>query len=600
MRFAARWLLAIALSIASASAHAWDGYQIIEWQARDAAQLATLKRLGVTAGTVIANRDGSGTPIARQIAPLLANGMRWYVENIATDFYAPYHRWFPDHAVNWRFVEAQQRYRANSTDRAALWRDPSLLASEWQQKIRARLAATVREQARYRALYYSLGDETGIADLSAFWDFDLSPASLAGMRDWLRHEYGSLAALNAEWDTHFVRWSEVRPETTREAMRRGDDNFAAWADFKAWMDVAFARALRVGTDAVHAADPRAFAAIEGVQIPGWGGYDYSLLTQAVDVMEVYDLPLARSLNPRLIMLSTSFGSTPRDLHAIWRGVLQGSRGLILWDDDNSIVRPDATLGERGRGYADIFAELRGPLGALLTDCQPQVAPVAILYSPASFRTQWMLDHRPQGDAWMTRSAEDELGSNAVRDAMRAYAQALAHIGVQPQFLSDQMLANGALERRGIRLLILPHVIALSEAAAHAMQRFAQSGGSVIADTQPGLFDSHSRRLPQPLSTAAQVVPEAKGEYLSRAGVSPPLHVDAPNDDVEIHVCRHHGRTAVALQRDFSPQITNGVVQLTLPHPAEIVDLRQRRSLGRTASVVLTLDPVTPTILSIAP
>ena len=46
---------------------------------------------------------------------------------------------------------------------------------------------------------------------------------------------------------------------TRQAMRRSDDNFAAWADFKAWMDVAFARALRMGTDAVHEADPTALA-----------------------------------------------------------------------------------------------------------------------------------------------------------------------------------------------------------------------------------------------------------------------------------------------------------------------------------------------------
>ena len=101
-------------------------------------------------------------------------------------------------------------------------------------------------------------------------------------------------------------------------MRRSDDNFAAWADFKAWMDVAFARALRMGTDAVHAADPSALAAIEGVQIPGWGGYDYSLLVDAVDVMELDDLPLAHSLNPHLITLTTSFGGDPEDIHAIWR------------------------------------------------------------------------------------------------------------------------------------------------------------------------------------------------------------------------------------------------------------------------------------------
>ena len=74
----------------------------------------------------------------------------------------------------------------------------------WQQRIRDRLIATVHEQSRYHPLYYSLGDETGIADLTAFFDFDLSPGSLAGMREWLREGYGSLEALNAEWGTDFA------------------------------------------------------------------------------------------------------------------------------------------------------------------------------------------------------------------------------------------------------------------------------------------------------------------------------------------------------------------------------------------------------------
>ena len=64
-------------------------YQIIEWQPRNPAQLATLKRIGVTAAAVIADRDGTGTPLAVQTAPLRQAGLRWYIENIATDFYAP-------------------------------------------------------------------------------------------------------------------------------------------------------------------------------------------------------------------------------------------------------------------------------------------------------------------------------------------------------------------------------------------------------------------------------------------------------------------------------------------------------------------------------
>src|SRR6516164_3405837 len=77
--------------------------------------------------------------------------------------------------------------------------------------------------------------------------------------------------------------------TTREAMQRPDQNFSPWADFKEWMAVAFLRAIEAGTEATHSADPQAVAAIEGGQIPGWGGYDYSRLAASVDAMELYDL-----------------------------------------------------------------------------------------------------------------------------------------------------------------------------------------------------------------------------------------------------------------------------------------------------------------------
>ena len=94
------FILALALLLTSPAHASWDSFQIIEWQARDAARLATLRRLGVTAVAVIADRDGSGTPLDQQTAAPRQAGLRWYVENIATDFYASYHRYTPGREVN--------------------------------------------------------------------------------------------------------------------------------------------------------------------------------------------------------------------------------------------------------------------------------------------------------------------------------------------------------------------------------------------------------------------------------------------------------------------------------------------------------------------
>ncbi len=585
--------------IGRAHAEAWPDYQIIEWQPRNAVQLTALRRIGVTAAAAIADRDGTGTPLAVQTAPLRQAGLRWYVENIATDFYAQYHRWTPGKPVNWRFIDLQQRYRANPGDLSALVRDPSLSDSIWQARIDARLTEIVQQESRYHPLYYSLGDETGIADLTAFWDFDLSPASIAGMRAWLQGQYGTLDALNAEWGTHFATWTDVQPETTIQVMRRTDGNFAAWADFKAWMDVAFADALRRGSDAVHAADPRALAAIEGGQIPGWGGYDYTRLAHAVDLMEVYDdgenLPILRSLNPRLIALSTSFGAQPGNIHQIWRELLRGTRGLVLWDPDNSIVHPDGTLGERGEAYAPLFAELHR-IAPLLIAATPQVDPIAILYSPASFRTQWMLDQQPKGDAWIERGAEQEVGDNAFRIAMRGYAASLSLLGLQPRFVSAAMLS-------GLRdkALILPDTLALSPADARAIAAFAARGGVVIADAPPGLFDAHSRRLPSAAlapGVARVIAPDdraALGTLLERAGVAPELRFDAAQVGVEMHVFRLGNDEIVALQQSRPGNATEAVT-LTLPRPMAVTNLRSGQTLGPARHFSLMLDPVAPIIL----
>ena len=292
----------------------------------------------------------------------------------------------------------------------------------------------------------------------------------------------------------------MTPVTTTAAMARADDNFAPWSDFKAWMDTAFARAVRAGTDAVHAADPEARAAIEGAQIAGWGGYDYAKLAGAVDVMEIYDaganLAMARSFNPKLVLLTTSAESGPAAIHEIWQEALRGTRGLILWDPDNKVVRADGSLGPRGRELAATFAALRGRAGDLLLRAPRVAQPVAIMASQASFRVRWLLQHRAAGDAWSKRSAADEWDDTSLRASTDRFASALRRIGVAPRFVSDAQVAGGAL--RKLRALILPDVLALSPEAAAAIRGFAAKGGLVIAEGATGRFDAHGRRLPRPL------------------------------------------------------------------------------------------------------
>jgi hypothetical protein len=596
----------------------WWDYRVIVWQALDPAQYATLRDWGVTAGLVFGNRDDRGGAIdPSKIAPLLDADLRWYVENIATDFYSAYHRWFPDRPVNWRFLEVQKRYRENPADIAALLRRPSLSDPEWLERIRARLARTVWAHSPYAPLYYSLADEPGIADLSAYWDFDMSEPSLRGMRAWLDEQYGGLSALNAQWQTDFPSWSQVVPMTTREAMQRTDGNFSAWADYKAWMDVAFARALRAGTDSVHSADPAALAGIEGGQIPGWGGYDYANLADAVDLMELYDsgdnVEIVRSLNPRIILLTTLHAESGPDSQPVWTALMRGGRGLILWDPASQLVGPDGSPAPVGLALAPTLRRLTGGLGALLINSTRHADPVAILYSPASFRTQWMLHHQPLGEAWSRRDAEDEYEDDAVRSATRADGRALRRLGLQYQFVSATGLAQGELGRAGVRALMLPHAIAMSAAEVAEIRRFVAGGGLVIADVPPGAFDQHSRRLPAPALAdlfedgRAILLPLERADRdqeiarrLALAGVRPEITVagaaGAPDPGVELHLLQNGEATIIAM----AGRPAAGDLVVSLREPRFAYDLLSGRALGRSDRLAVAMNADGASLIAVSP
>lgn len=636
----------VQLAFAVPPAKAWRDYQAIMWQGKTSRQYAALKQLGITAGAAFGQLDTDPT-----IAALCNNNLRWYVENIATDFYSAYHRWFPDRPVNWRFELAKQQYREDPASASALIRDPSLSDAHWLLAVRERLRETVRVHTDAGPLYYNLGDEPGIADLSIAWDFDVSESSLTAMRRLLKGQYGTLSALNRQWGTSFRRWTSVVPLTTREAMARRDENFSAWADFKAWMDVAFARALRAGTDAVHAADAEALSGIEGGQVPGWGGYDYSRLAHAVDLIELYDgggnLEILRSLNPEMVLLTTSAGGA-REVHTIWRELLRGTRGVILWDPDNEFVHEDGTRGPRANALSADLRQMRDGLGALLINAVRQFDPIAILYSPASIRTRWLLDWKSKGDAWATRAIDESYEDpSPVRAAMMGFAQAFESLGFHPRFVSPELLAQGELLHAKYRLLILPRALALSGPEVDQIMRFLEQGGIVLADGEPGIFDEHSRmRNKPPLShlidrssdTSAittrqprrntihvtelsdscsenaaagpcQAVHQLLARMAERAGLRPVVRVNGPDDqpisDVETYVFQEGGTTIVGLQRDAGGSAGNrGDMQasesvvVTLPEPSFVYDLRARRNLGNTRKIDLVLDANRPTLLSI--
>jgi hypothetical protein len=599
---------------APAQARGWQDFHVFMWQNQSAARYEGMRRLGVDGAMVFGFRGKvDAAAIPKLLAAPLAAGMHIYLENIATDFYSAYHRWTPEHprAVNYRFTELQRRYRADPEDLSVFVRDPGLSDPAWLDRIARRMRDNGRAFARYRPLFYDLGDETGIADLAAAWDFDRAPSSLQAMRAWLRRHYPSLAALNAQWGSDFADWDAVVPPTTAAALARDDGNESAWTDFRSFMDEAFAHALRVGTDGLRQGDPDGLSGIEGTQAPGPGGYDYSRLAGAVDVMEMYgagdSIDIARSFNPDLVVLTTGFGGGAAENRRIWHSLLLGARGLILWDDGLDFVDDRGRPGQRALQLAPLLHELHRGLGAQLIALRPAPSPVAILYSPASQHVQWLLARRAEGTPWNDRTSETEWkDDNPMRRAIAASVRTLTRLGLPPHFVSAPMLEQGLLSSaRAPRALVLPQAIALSDGAVAAIRAFRAAGGVVIADGVPGAFDGHGRRRAAPALADAQppLVPlDGMAAALAQAGIIAGFSVREPDggkaSGVAIRVLRTGRVTVLALERD--PDATLTTVELRLAAPASIRDLRGPAGAVTADRIAVKLDPVAPSLLVLSP
>ena len=607
----------------------WWDYQIIMWQPQSPAAFATLRRQGVTAGKLFAKEQALDVK-GGEAASLLASGLGWYDENIATDFYAPYHRFFPDKAVNWRYLALQAQHRKDPESLGPFMRRPSLADPAWRKDVGLRLRNVAMAQKGLRPLYYSLGDETGIADLAAYWDFDFSPVSLEAFRHWLERRDGSLEGLNRQWDRDFREWRDVMPLTAAQAIARPGENFSAWADFRQWMDISFADTLREGRDALHAGDPAALAAIEGGQVPGWGGYDYALLATVVDAFELYDfgnnIELARSFRPEAPVLTSSGGSDQVERLRIWRQALRGASGLILWDEKGEFAGADGTSGPRGKAMAGQFAELRGGLAALLMNSPAGPAPVAIHYSPASFRTAWMIDQKRQRGAGLEATTNADHQPDDFTVLRESLCDLLADLGIAYRFISSQTLEAG--EIGGARVLILPRSLSLSADEAEGLRRFIDQGGRVLALDRPGGFDEHGRKRTEPLlpDLAVQAAgalmpyhahPRALGsnqvrrqfaDKLRAAGAVPAVRLidektgrEAPG--IAITQRRNGAMTILGLLNTDAQAMAmprSRSILIRLPETRAVTDLRSGREYGETDTVKVTLPAYEPVILSLSP
>ncbi|CAN5702134.1 hypothetical protein BH18ACI4_BH18ACI4_02190 [soil metagenome] len=379
-------------------------------------------------------------------------------------------------------------------DKKFLQRTPSFNDAGFLRTLSDIVRAAARNKARYNMDYYFVGDEGSLTSYGDAVDFDWSPGALAEFRTWLKHEYGTLPALNKEWRTDFKIWDHVVPYTTAEARQAG--SFAPWADHRTFMEITFARAYQTARDAVIQGDSEAHIAVSGTQATNaYNGADWSRLDRVIDDFLSYDggnqWDMHRSFAKRDAMIGfwTGYGSHGLAVqNAIWTAAIHNVlHPNIFWM--YSFLDPDMTYSKSARDMGSAFESLKlEGVGKLLMESQRLGDGIAIHYSMASVHGASILGyHQRSSDDDEEGPKETSLGFPANRDG---WVRTIKDLGLQFDFVSSAQVEQGNLASGKYKVLILPLSLALSPSEIKNIKSFVQAGGVVISDAAAGLMDHH--------------------------------------------------------------------------------------------------------------
>jgi hypothetical protein len=332
---------------------------------------------------------------------------------------------------------------------------------------------------------YSLGDE--IATQGAC----LAETCMEAYRGYLREAYGTLAALNRSWGTHFINWAAVglaTPGDNEEKSSFDVRNYPRWFDrqaFKSWNFVQYAMRY---AEAYRTMDPQAKTGFEGAGRFDRGN-DIDLIVRSLGFWTPYPGTadeVVRSIAPRAFPRANWMGYTKDAdslLQKYWRMVTRGMDGVWWWRWE-CIGRFNGWLAPDLRPYPavqEILADtspVREGLGDLLLKSRMQDDGIALLYSyPSTFA------HKIEGG-----NSFGEYEKSHV-----AWHSAIRDLGLQFSYVTDRMLRLGEFKAKHFRVLVLPKAEAIGKQEAEVIRDFVKRGGTVIADARPGIYDDHCKQ-----------------------------------------------------------------------------------------------------------
>ncbi len=428
----------------------------------------------------------------------IQNDLKYHASNILYSIVGLYHRDYK----HWRELKAK---RAQYKGPVINVRHKCLSDPETIEFMNIILTAAAQRFHPYPPLHYSIADEIGIGNMASPHDMCASKWCKHRFVEWLKKRYETLDKVNAHWDTKFDSWDKVEMFSNWQALERSKSgNYAPWADRLEFMDFVLYDYIAQGVKIIRKVDPDAMCNLSGVQQPSCWGFDHWLLARTVNCATPYEIGEGPDVlssfyedGKRGMIYAPGFG---KDMEKLWLTFLRGYGISGQWDSFGKktyskmidIEKKELTeLGTKVKEFADWVSA--GP-GRLRNRSDRARDPVAILYSQPSLRANYALEvgMRPDvqngGAKWIHRDSHSVRQREMSFRVRVSWVQWTHDIGIWPKFVDTRDLGDDFLSKKGFKILIVPRAAAMSDATAAAIKKFAESGGTVVADTWCGLMD----------------------------------------------------------------------------------------------------------------
>lgn len=355
-------------------------------------------------------------------------------------------------------------------------------------------------------------------------------ASRLAFRKWLAGKYGSIGTLNERWGRAYGEWDDINPPN-----RHG--TYADWLDWTRFWREQLGEHMQWRYDQIRSKDADHFIMSHSGAVPPFlprpnAFIDNPRFAQAVDLWGTsfapkyhnwdlatcagtLDATRSAAGGKRYWISEMSGGSTylrgfaktpppaPKDIRAWnWLAAVYGAKATIHWCYLEESTGPEATnfglirangqVTERALAAAEMARTLKR-YQHIVDSHRPDEA-VGILYHP---------DHSTQ---LFAMEGADDLCTQS-------------HIGYYRSVWDCDLFARyvtgeSEQEIEGLRVLVLPMCLTLSDEAADRIAGFVRNGGVLIAEARTGLFDERGYNRSQlPAGRLAEVVGAVEQEAI---------------------------------------------------------------------------------------